>query len=187
VSTFGVIKHLTDALVFGLSAAFNADPLTKPFAGTIFTDSPAAPGAGGGQKTGMSFWPYRVERDEFLSNPALIPAGPSLLEFPPLIVDVWYLVTPMTGSGDSDQLLLEKTLQYLYDVGPIPLGGDTPIITFETPGVDELFRLWSALDIPYALSSVFSARHVSIDSLRPPQNGARIIERYDRYLRIGSS
>jgi hypothetical protein len=186
VSAFGVVKHLTDAIVSGLSTAFGEDPLTAPFVGTIFTDSPAAPGVGGGQKSGMSFWPYRVERDEFLSNPALIPVGPSVLEIPPLIVDIWYLATPMTGSGDSDQLLLEKTLQYLYDVGPIPLGGDTPIVTFETPGSDELFRLWSALDIPYALSCVFTARHVSIDSLRPPQSAARIIERYDRYQTIGS-
>ena len=134
----------------------------------------------------MSFWPYRVERDEFLSNPSLVPIGTALLGIPSLKVDIWYLVTPMTGSGDSDQLLLEKTLQYLYDVGPIALGSDTPIITFETPGADELFRLWSALDIPYALSSVFVARHVSIDSLRPPQRAARIVERYDQYVTIGS-
>lgn len=185
MSAFGVIKHLTDAIVFGLNAAFGDDPLTAPFAGTIFTDSPAATGAGGA-KTGMSFWPYRVERDEFLSNPSLVPIGTALLGIPSLKVDIWYLVTPMTGSGDSDQLLLEKTLQYLYDVGPIALGSDTPIITFETPGADELFRLWSALDIPYALSSVFVARHVSIDSLRPPQRAARIVERYDQYVTIGS-
>lgn len=185
MSAFGVVKHLTDALVFGLNAAFSADPLTSPFAGTIFTDSPAASGAGSGNKNGMSFWPYRIERDEFLSNPSLIPIGTSLQAVPPLMVDIWYLITPMTGSGDSDQLLLEKTLQYLYDVGPVPLGDDTPIITFETPGADELFRLWSALTIPYALSCVFTARHVAINSLRPPQRAGRIVERYDRYVKIG--
>ncbi|HTV73855.1 MAG TPA: Pvc16 family protein [Candidatus Acidoferrales bacterium] len=185
MSAFGVIKHLTDALVFGLDAAFAADPLTAAFSGMIFTDSPAEAGSGVNQKTGMSFWPYRVQRDEFQSDPSLVPIGPSLLGIPPLRVDVWYMVTPMTGSGDSDQLLLEKTLQYIYDVGPIALGEDTPIVTFETPGADELFRLWSALNIPYALSSVFTARHVSIDSLRSPQGSGRIVERYDRYVRIG--
>ena len=186
MSAFGVIKHLSDAIVAGLNTAFGDDPSTAAFAGTIFTDSPASAGAGAGQKTGMSFWPYRVERDEFLSNPSLVPIGTSLLGIPPLNVDVFYLVTPMTGSGDSDQLLLEKTLQYLYDVGPIPLGTDNPIVTFETPGADELFRLWSALDIPYALSCVFVARHVAINSLRPPQAASRIVERYDRYVTIES-
>ena len=186
MSAFGVIKHVTDSLVHGLGLALGSNPLTAPFASLISTASPAAPGSGNGQKSGLSFWPYRVERDEFVSDPSLVPIGATLLGIPPLMLDVWYLVTPMTGSGDSDQLLLEKTLSYIYDAGPIPLGTDNPIVTFETPGADELFRLWSALDIPYALSCVFTARHVSIDSLRPPQRAARIVERYDRYVTIGS-
>jgi hypothetical protein len=187
MSTFGVIKHLTDTLVAGLNTAFSDDPLTAPFSGLIFTESPAAAGSGTSQKKGMSVWPYRIERDEFVSNPAMLPVGPSLLGIPPLMVDVWYLVTPDTGSGDSDQLLIEKTLQYLYDVGPIYLGQDTPSVTFETPGADELFRLWSALDIPYALSCVFVARHLAIDSLRPPQLAGRVVERYTQLETIGSS
>lgn len=186
MSAFGVIKHLTDALIYGLNAAFADDALTSGFSGMIFTESPAIAGSGVAQKKGMSLWPYRVQRDEFQGDPSLVPQGSALLAIPPLRVDVWYLVTPMTGSGDSDQLLLEKTLQYIYDVGPIALGEDTPVVTFETPGADELFRLWSALDFPYALSCVFTAKHVSIDSLRPPQSAARIVERYDRYVTIGS-
>jgi hypothetical protein len=186
VSAFGVIKHLTDTLVSGLNLAFSSDPLTAPFSGMIFTESPASPGSGVGSQTGMSLWPYRIERDEFVSNPSPVPIGSSLLGVPPLRVDVWYLVTPMTGSGDSDQLLIEKTLEYMYDVGPIQLGTDDPVVTFETPGADELFRLWSALDIPYALSCVFTARHVTIDSLRPPVPSARIVQRYTEYETIGS-
>lgn len=186
MSAFGIIKDLTDGLVAGLNLAFSNDPLTHAFAGMIFTESPASPGAGTGMQAGMSFWPYRIERDEFVSDPSPVPLGASLLGTPPLCVDVWYLVTPMTGSGDSDQLVLEKTLQYIYDLGPLSLGTDRPQVTFETPGADELFRLWSALDIPYALSCVFTARHVSIDSLRPPQKAARIVERYTEYQTIGS-
>jgi hypothetical protein len=186
MSAFGVIKHLTDWLVHELDAAFSADPLTQPYANLSFTESPASTGAGTGAKAGLSLWPYRIQRDEFKSDPSLLPIGSALLGIPPLCVDVWYLATPMTGHGDSDQLLLEKTLQFVYDVGPLPLGGDTPIVTFETPGSDELFKLWSALNIPYALSAVFVARHVAIDSQRPPQGASRIVERYDRYVRIGS-
>lgn len=184
MSAFGIVKHLTDVLVAGLNDAFDGDPLTKPFVNTIFSDSPASPGAGTNQKKGLSFWPYRITRDEFVANEPPIPIGASLLGIPPLLVDVWYLATPMTGSGDADQLLLEKALQYMYDAGPLALGSDTARITFETPGTDELFRLWSALDIPYALSSVFSARHVAIDSLRPPQRAGRVIERFDRYVQM---
>jgi hypothetical protein len=184
MSAFGIIKHLTDSLIAGLNTAFGADPLTAPFAGMIFPDSPAAAGAGTSQKKGLSFWPYRIERDEFVGNEGPVPLGSTLLGIPPLLVDVWYLATPVTGSGDSDQLLLEKTLQYIYDLGTVVLDDDRTKVTFETPGVDELFRLWSALDFPYALSSVFCARHVAIDSLRPPQSAVRVIERFDRYVRV---
>ncbi|MFN2459497.1 MAG: Pvc16 family protein [Candidatus Velthaea sp.] len=186
MSAFGIVKHLTDSLVFGLNAAFADDPLTAPFVNMIFTESPASNGAGTNAKKGLSFWPYRITRDEFAGNEGLIPRGPSLLELPPLIVDVWYLATPMTGSGDSDQLLLEKTLQVIYDLGVLTLDDDRTIVTFETPGADELFRLWSALDSAYALSGVFVARHVSIDSLRQPQRAGRVVQRFDRYVRIRS-
>ena len=187
MSTFGIIKHLSDSLVAGLNTSFAADPLTAPFAGMIFPDSPAAAGSGVSQKKGLSLWPYRIERDEFVGNEGPIALGSTLLGIPPLIVDVWYLATPMTGNGDSDQLLLERTLQYMYDLGPLTLDGDDAAnVTFETPGADELFRLWSALDIPYALSCVFCARHVAIDSLRPPQRAGRVIERFDRYVRVSS-
>jgi hypothetical protein len=184
MSTFGIVKHLTDSLIAGLNTAFSADPSTAPFVGMIFPESPAAAGAGLNQKKGLSFWPYRIERDEFVGNEGLVALGPTLLGIPPLLVDIWYLATPVTGSGDSDQLLLEKTLQYAYDLGPLALDDGRTNLTFETPGSDELYRLWSALDIPYALSSVFCARHVAIDSLRPPQRAGRVIERFDRYVRV---
>lgn len=185
MSAFGIVKHLTDSLIAGLNTAFGEDPLTAPFTGMIFPESPAAAGAGTNQKKGLSLWPYRIARDEFIGNVGVLPLGPTLLAIPPLLVDVWYLATPVTGSGDSDQLLLERTLQYIYDLGPLALDEDSTTVTFETPGTDELFRLWSALDIPYALSAVFCARHVAIDSLRPPQRAGRVIERFDRYVRIG--
>ncbi|MGA8100451.1 MAG: Pvc16 family protein [Candidatus Cybelea sp.] len=186
MSAFGIVKDLTDLLINGLNGAFGDDPLTQPFIGMVFPESPALAGSGVGQKKGLSFWPYRITRDEFVGNEGLIAIGPSLLGIPPLMVDVWYLATPVTGSGDSDQLLLEKTLQYVYDLGPLPLDDTKPIVTFETPGSEELFRLWSALDIPYALSTVFCARHVAIDSLRAPQRAGRVIERFDHYVRVGS-
>jgi hypothetical protein len=186
VSAFGIIKDLTDSLVFGLNEAFAADPLTNAFANTTFTESPASPGAGTTTKKGLSLWPYRITRDEFANDQSLVPLGASMLGIPPLVVDVWYLATPMTGSGDSDQLLLEKTLQYMYDLGPLALGTDNPVITFETPGSDELFRLWSAMETAYSLSCVFVGRHVAIDSTRAPQRAGRVIERYDRYARLGS-
>ena len=187
MSGFPIIKAVTDQLIAGLSASFAADPLTAPFAAQIFSDSPASTGAGTGNKQGVSFWPYRISRDEFLYDPSLTPVGSTELAIPPLMVDIWYLVTPMTQHGDKNQLLIEKALQFVYDLGPLHvIGTDDADVTFETPGQDELFRLWSALNIPYQTSCVFVARHVAIDSTRKPLKAGRVIERFDRYVRIGS-
>jgi len=177
---------MTDLLIAGLSSTFASDPLTSPFSAMIFSDSPASSGAGTGTKQGLSFWPYRVVRDEFLADPTLVPVSATQFAIPPLRVDVWYLATPMTGAGDKDQLLIEKTLQFVYDVGPLGVGENDASITFETPGQDELFRLWSALDIPYALSCVICARHVAIDSMRKPIKGSHVVERFDRYTKIAT-
>lgn len=184
MSQFGIVKHLTDSLIAGLGAAFTSEPLTLPFAAHIYPDSPVAAGTGAGSKRGLSLWPFRVTRDEYVSNEPLVPLGSTLLGIPPLFVDVWYLATPTTGNGDSDQLVMEKTLQFFYDLGPVGLDGVDTRITFETPGSDELYRLWSALDNPYALSCVYRAEHVAIDSLRPPERAGRVVERYDRYARM---
>jgi hypothetical protein len=185
MSAFGVVKLLTDSLIKGLSDAFQAEPLTSAYASHIFRESPAEAGAGASQKKGLSFWPFRITRDEFVANEPFVALGPSLLGVPPLLVDVWYLATPTTGSGDSDQLVMEKTLQYFYDLGAVALDGVDARVTFETPGSDELYRLWGALEIAYALSCVFCARHVAIDSLRPPERADRVVERYDHYQRAG--
>ncbi|MBV9271016.1 MAG: DUF4255 domain-containing protein [Candidatus Eremiobacteraeota bacterium] len=184
MSAFPIIKGLTDLLIAGLSATFTSDPFTAPYSAMIFSDSPASSGAGTGTKQGLSFWPYRIVRDEFVADPSLVSLSATQFVIPPLRVDVWYLATPMTGAGDKDQLLVEKTLQYVYDVGPVALGDNDAVIAFETPGQEELFRLWSALDMPYALSCVITARHVAIDSMRKPIKGAHVIERFDRYTRM---
>jgi hypothetical protein len=188
VSAFGIVFETTRALTDGLQDALFADPLTRPLASQIVTLPPTAGDAGAEGKK-ISFWPYRITRDEFVSNEPLVPLGPELLGYPPLIVDVWYLLTPITGSGDSDQLVIEKALEYVYDLdGPLVVNGaqTRTRMTFETPGSDELFRLWSAMDTAYALSAVFCARSIAIDSLRPPQRASRVIERYDRYVRMGA-
>ena len=186
MSAFGIVKLLTDSLISELGHAFAAEPLTSTFATQIFPESPADAGAGTSHKRGLSLWPFRITRDEYVSNEPRLPLGSTLLGIPPLLVDVWYLATPLTGSGDTDQLLIEKTLQFFYDLGALTLDGVDTRITFETPGSDELFRLWSALDTAYAMSCVFCARHVAIDSLRPPESAARVKERYDHFSRIGS-
>ena len=188
MSAFGIVFETTKALTGGLKDALNADPLTQAFATQIITLPPTVKDAGADGKK-ISFWPYRITRDEFVSNEPMVPLGTDLLGFPPLIVDVWYLLTPVTGSGDNDQLVIEKALEFVYDLaGPLVVNGaqTRTRVTFETPGNDELFRLWSAMDAAYALSCVFCARSVAIDSLRPPQRADRVIERYDRYVRMGT-
>jgi len=189
VSAFGIIKLLTDQILSGLNLALAAQPETSgiPVPHNPTSEGPGTMLAASPPKQGFSIWPYRITRDEFVSNEPLRPIGPSLLQIPPLKVDVWYLCTPLTGNIEYDVLLLEKAHQYFYDLGSAAVGNDTVTVTFETPGSEELYRVWSALDTPYALSSIFVARYVEIDSARSQIPAGRVIERYDRYVQMAST
>ena len=184
MSAFGIVKDLTESLITGLNDAFKAQPeinfpQAPPHVAT--SEGPATMLAAGPPKQGVSIWPYRFTRDEFVSNEGPRAIGTSILQIPPLKVDIWYLCTPLTTNFDYNQLLMEKIHQYMYDLGIFTLLNDTISVTFETPGNDELYQLWSALETPYVLSSIFVARYLEIDSARSQLPAQRVIERYDRF------
>jgi Pvc16 N-terminal domain len=186
VSAFGIVKLLTDQLIVGLNAAFASQPETNgiPVAHNATAEGPATMLSASPPRQGFSVWPYRITRDEFVSNEPFRQIGPALLQVPPLKVDLWFLCTPLTGNVEYDMWLLEKAHQYFYDLGTLAVGSDSITVTFETPGSEELYRLWSALETPYVLSSVFVARHLEIDSARAQIPASRVIKRYDRYTQM---
>jgi hypothetical protein len=143
----------------------------------------------------LSIWLYQIAENEFVKNQ---PLSPGKLEtrngerrneekrhnenlFPPLALNLFYLITPFGGSADSDQLLLGKTMQVMYD-NAIVLLREVPSGIMEELRIvlcrltlEELTRIWDALQEPYRLSVCYEVRVMRIDSARVSP-GSRVVE-----------
>lgn len=122
----------------------------------------------------MSLWLYRVEENEFIKNQPLrrIATDDSILRPPPLSLDLSYLITPTTGSPESDLHLLGMSMQVLYENAIIELNNPLEGVREELRiilgriSLEELTRIWEALNEPYRLSVCYRVRVTRIDSAR---------------------
>jgi hypothetical protein len=135
----------------------------------------------------MSLWLYHVLPNEHLRNAPQVRArdgGDDTAEFyPPLALNLLYLLTPSTGKDEDDQLVLGRSLQIFHDQSILRMEST------QTPGhveelhlslaprtIEELAKVWEAMQQPYRLSVCYEVRVARIDSLRKVAGG-RVAER----------
>lgn len=145
----------------------------------------------------LSFWLYQVQENGFIRNQSFerTPQDDTM-RFPPLPLNLFYLLTPSTNSMEGDQMVLGRSMQIFYD-NPILLLDST-----EQPGtaeelhtnlcqrdLREIAEVWEALQQPYRLSVCYEVRVARIDSQRT-QRAGRIRERHadfeDRPAGVGA-
>jgi hypothetical protein len=184
LSDYTVVAQVSEALRLILWKAFSADPTTLQIVGAesaIALRNPTETARDSANR--LSLWLYQISENEFLKNqPAARTAQPQVESFPPLALNFNYLITPFATSGDGDHLLLGKTMQVLYDNATILLRDPANNIAEELRvimcnlNLEQLTRIWEALQQPYRLSICYQIRVTQIDSRRASTN-ARIIDR----------
>ncbi len=133
---------------------------------------------------GLSIWLYRVVRDDLRLNAPPERVSDTELRRVPLPVRLHYLVTPIVNSTETiygpelEQLILGKALQVLHDQ-PIQrghalqagfAGTDVELNTrLEPLALEEITRVWDALDRSYQLSVSYEVSVVEIQSARLPR------------------
>jgi len=129
---------------------------------------------------GVSIWLYRVNRDEDMLNRPMQRLNALQVRYPPLPLRLHYLITPIinrsaTGSAQTEQIILGKALQLLHDhprFRGADLSGDfqgTEVelhVRLEPMTLEEITRVWDALDRSYQLSVSYEVSLVDIDSSR---------------------
>jgi len=161
-----------------LAAAYDADPMVNTLVngenGIVFsnpTETARDPAKH------VSLWLYRITENEFMKNlPA--PAEPNGRQQrpSPLALDLSYLVTPFTSSGENDQVLLGKTMQVLHDNASVYVRDQLNMVVDEVRVVfcrlplEEVTRIWEALQEPYRLSVCYLVRVIRIDSTKLDEN-----------------
>jgi hypothetical protein len=189
VADFGVISemsnHLRGLLRAGLDGATGVD-FGAPT--TVSLESPGAildDGAGGADPVHLSLYLYRIAPNPYLQNFPLVPHGPDEQRYPPLPLDLFYLLTPLTGSPTDDLVILGRVMQLLdanatirqafLDSDMRPKDPEVRVL-FNPVSLEELTRIWSAFNQPYQLSLCYRVQGLAVDSARQPQSGAPVVE-----------
>jgi Pvc16 N-terminal domain len=167
-----------------LEARFQADPLLSGFFGGGMVVSLATPQEMNEKPAeGLSVWLYRIIRDDQRLNDPPVRISPTELRPPPLPVRLHYLMTPVTneqtGDPETEQLILGKVLQ-LFHSHPVLAGADLQAefagtavelrVRLEPLMLEEITRVWEALDGSYQLSVSYEVSMVNImPELEPEQ------------------
>lgn len=152
------------------------------FAGTttVSLETPREMEAAGRQ--GLSVWLYRVVRDESrLNDPPVrqtMSNGDVLLVPPPMPLRLHYLLTPISPtSPDVEQRVLGRAIQ-LFHTFPIVSGAMLRAelagtnselhVHLEALALEEITRVWEALEGSYQLSVSYEVTLVNIHSAADP-------------------
>ena len=138
---------------------------------------------------GVSLWLYLVQREEFtLNRPPRRPA-PDRVERRPLPLRLHFLVTPLVNDETRqdatalEHLVLGKLLQVLHDAPRLSgaaLAGNlagsnlTLFVRLEPLSLEEITRVWDALDRSYQLCVSYEMSIVPIDAALDPDAAAPV-------------
>lgn len=123
----------------------------------------------------LSIFLYRVVENPEMKNRALLPTVNHRQQIPPLAVNLFYLITPLTNSSDNDHRLLGKTMQVFYDNSivsgslvktPLLPASDELRLIFNPAPLEDLVKLWGGFLRSYRLCISYEIKVVYIDSER---------------------
>jgi len=137
------------------------------------------------KQEGLSVWLYRLDRDEMRLNIPDQRLSQNLLKRPPLPLRLHYLMTPVTfagtggGAPDIEQKIMGRVLQALH-TKPALKGSDLAFtdlegtgaelhVHLEALGLDELSRVWEALEGSFQLAVSYEVTVVNIDADIQPE------------------
>ncbi|HYO91130.1 MAG TPA: DUF4255 domain-containing protein [Pyrinomonadaceae bacterium] len=125
-------------------------------------------------KPKINLFLFRVEESEFARNEDWEAVGTDGLHYPPLTLNLFYVMTPFIEDKLDEQRIFGEAMRVFYDnsiIDPAALKGTLENSAEELKvdllrySLDQLTQIWSALGKPYRLSVVYQIRMVRIDSL----------------------
>lgn len=133
-------------------------------------------------KVGISLWLYMIKREPDTLNRPPDRMSPAQVRHRPLPLTLHYLVCAIRDDPRDEQTLLGKVAQVFHDHSIVKPGefrdslkdADQELrLVLDAPTLEELSRVWDALNEPYQLSLSYTAQVVLIDSdadaaIRPP-------------------
>jgi hypothetical protein len=141
-------------------------------------------------KPSVNIFLFRVVEDAFARNQDWEPVGVADLRYPPLALDLFYVITPFAKEKIDEHAVLGEAMRVFYNNAVIPvslLKGSLENSSVELKldllqtSFEDLARIWSALAKPYRLSVCYQVRMVLIES-QVERTTHRVLEKIDRVL-----
>lgn len=162
--------------------------LTNLLAGLDVTlDSPADLRGDNGSFQKINLYLYQVLEHAYTKNQPPIAIDAQTQQKPPLTLRLYYLLTPYASDAASAHKVLGHAMQIFYDnaivtetqmTEPLRLATDKLAIVLLSAKLEDLTRIWNALQTPYRLSVCYEVRVVPIESSRS-QETMRVRSRTD--------
>lgn len=140
---------------------------------SIIFDSPAELKTA--NTTKLSFFLYHIVENSYLRNAEQEFTESNQMKNPPLIIDLFYLITPFAQTRETEYIILERIMRLFHDVcvlkgpmlqGSLEASGNHEIRIVSNPiPLEELNRLWERFhDKPFKLSVSYLLSPVRIPS-----------------------
>lgn len=144
----------------------------------------------------LSIFLYQVVINSHLRNIEPMPVGLDQLEYPPLIVDLFYLFTPYAQNRETELIVLERVMQIFHDhsvlkgeilQGTLEESGNDKIrVVANSLSSEDLSKLWERFpETAFKLSISYLVTPVKIASERK-KDITRVIEKNINLYTIGT-
>jgi len=144
-------------------------------------------------KNYLSIYLYRIGENENMKNRPLEPKDTNLLKYPPLSLNLFYLISPLTNSAENDHNLLGKTMQIFYDNAHVKGSMLQGVLANTTEklrlilnpiSMEDITKLWTSFARPYHLSVSYEVKVIYIDSGRETE-AERVRRKQIEYSQFG--
>jgi hypothetical protein len=134
----------------------------------------------------LSFFLYQINENPHLKNEAMLETNTGALRYPPLALNLYYLLTAYASSRETEHQILGRAMQILHDnaiirgsllQGTLASTFEEIVVTINSVTLDDMNKLWSLFSgKPYRLSLTYRVSTALIDSTRARAAG-RVVER----------
>jgi len=134
----------------------------------------------------LSCFLYQVNENPHLKNQGMLDTSAGALRYPPLSLNVYYLLTAYASSRETEHQILGRAMQILHDnaiirgsllQGSLARTFEELVVAINAISLDDMNKLWSLFGgKPYRVSVTYRVSTALIDSTRERSAG-RVIER----------
>lgn len=138
----------------------------------------------------LSIFLFKVEENPHLNNREMQNVNHETLKPPPIVLDLFYLITPFASDRSEEHLMLGRVMQIFYDNSVLKgriLRGDLEgtsvefhVALYSLP-FEEMFQLWQSFtEKSFGLSVCYKVTPVEIDSTREME-AKRVMAKRSQY------